>query len=221
MFQIVTVSPQGRITIPVKIRRELKLGKSLKAAIQKENNRIIIKPIYAKNNSQTTTLASGCFWCSEALLKRVSAVKSVTSGYSGGWKENPTYQEVCSGRTGHAEAVQVEFNPDLISFKDLLRIFFKTFDPTQKNKQGNDVGTQYRSAIFYHDDQQKQIAEKVIDELNKSGEYKEPIVTEVTEYKNFYPAEDYHQNFYENNRDHPYCRAVIDPKIQKFTRPSR
>ena len=165
---------------------------------------------------QTATLASGCFWCTEALLKKVSGVMRVIAGYSGGFKDNPTYEEVCSGRTGHAEAVQVTFDPEQISFENVLKIFFKTFDPTQKNGQGHDIGPQYRSAIFYHTEEQKKTAEMVMTELNKSGKYHKPIATELTEFTEFYPAEDYHQNFYENNRNHPYCRAVIDPKISKF-----
>ncbi|MBI4137202.1 peptide-methionine (S)-S-oxide reductase MsrA [Candidatus Roizmanbacteria bacterium] len=169
-----------------------------------------------KQNIQTIVLASGCFWCTEALLKRVNGVMKVTSGYSGGWKENPTYEEVCAGKTGHAEATQVEYDPDVVSFENLLNVFFKTFDPTEKNRQGNDVGPQYRSAIFYYTEEQKQIAEKVLEELNKSGQYDKPIVTEVTKFTHFYPAEDYHQNFYENNQNHPYCRAVIDPKLHKL-----
>ncbi|MCR4263747.1 MAG: peptide-methionine (S)-S-oxide reductase MsrA [Candidatus Roizmanbacteria bacterium] len=169
-----------------------------------------------KQNIQIITLASGCFWCTEALLKRVKGVMKVTSGYSGGWKENPTYEEVCAGRTGHAEATQVEYDPRTVSFENLLQVFFKTFDPMQKNHQGNDEGPQYRSAIFYHTDEQRQIGEKVRDELNKSGLYDKPIATEITKFTHFYPAEKYHQNFYENNRNHPYCRAIIDPKLHKL-----
>lgn len=167
-------------------------------------------------NIQTIVLASGCFWCTEALLKRVNGVLSVLSGYSGGWKENPSYEDVCTGKTGHAEATKVTYDPDIVTFDDLLHVFFTTFDPTQKNRQGNDRGPQYRSAIFYHTDEQREIAERIIEELRKRGTYTEPIVTEVTKFTNFYPAEDYHQNFYENNQNHPYCRAIIDPKIKKL-----
>jgi peptide-methionine (S)-S-oxide reductase len=163
---------------------------------------------------EIATLAGGCFWCTEAIFKSLKGVKSVNPGYSGGEKENPSYEEVSSGETGHAESIQIEFDPKQISFKDILYIFFKTHDPTTLNAQGADRGTQYRSAIFYHSDEQRQIADDLINELNK--EYGKPIVTELLAYKNFYIAEDYHKNYYENHKDAAYCKLVIDPKIDKL-----
>jgi peptide-methionine (S)-S-oxide reductase len=165
---------------------------------------------------QTATLANGCFWCTEAVFQRLKGVTSVQSGYAGGHRENPSYYEVSSGESGHAESLQIEFDPKIISFETLLHIFFATHDPTTLNRQGNDVGTQYRSEIFYHDDEQKQIAEKVKAELDKSGAYKDPIVTAITQFTNFYPAAEEHKNYYENNPNAPYCRVVIDPKIRKL-----
>jgi peptide-methionine (S)-S-oxide reductase len=166
--------------------------------------------------TETATLASGCFWCTEAVLRRLKGVESVDSGYTGGNLPDPTYEEVCSGATGHAEAVQVEFDPDVISYDTLLDVFFATHDPTTLNRQGNDVGTQYRSAIFYHSEAQKQAAEAAIRRVDDSREYDSPVVTEVTPFTGFYPAEQYHQDFYENNRNYPYCRVIIDPKIAKL-----
>ncbi|MGE0058704.1 MAG: peptide-methionine (S)-S-oxide reductase MsrA [Dehalococcoidia bacterium] len=162
------------------------------------------------------TLASGCFWCTEAVVQRLRGVEAVVSGYTGGAKANPTYEEVCTGRTGHAEAVQVTFDPAIISYEDLLHVYFKTHDPTTLNRQGADVGTQYRSAIFYHDEEQKETAERVIRELTESKEYDAPIVTEITPASDFYVAEDYHMDFYNRNREYGYCRVVIDPKVQKL-----
>jgi peptide-methionine (S)-S-oxide reductase len=165
---------------------------------------------------ETATLANGCFWCTEAVIRRLKGVESVTSGYSGGNVPNPSYEQVCTGRTGHAEAAQVVFDPAVISFETLLEVFFKTHDPTTLNRQGYDVGTQYRSAVFYHDEAQRQTAERVKAALDASGEYDDPIVTEITAFTNFYPAEAYHRDFYENNQGHPYCRAIIDPKVRKL-----
>lgn len=162
------------------------------------------------------TLASGCFWCTEAVVQRLRGVEAVVSGYTGGAKANPTYEEVCTGRTGHAEAVQVTFDPAIIAYEDLLHVYFKTHDPTTLNRQGADVGTQYRSAIFYHDEEQKETAERVIRELTESKEYDAPIVTEITPASDFYVAEDYHMDFYNRNREYGYCRVVIDPKVQKL-----
>jgi peptide-methionine (S)-S-oxide reductase len=164
----------------------------------------------------TATLASGCFWCTEAVMQRLRGVESAISGYTGGKQPHPTYEEVCTGQTGHAEAVEVTFDPAVISYEDLLHVFFKTHDPTTLNRQGADVGTQYRSAIYYHDDEQKQTAEKVIKELTDSKEFDAPIVTEVTPARDFYIAEPYHLDFYNRNREYGYCRVVIDPKIQKL-----
>lgn len=165
---------------------------------------------------ETATLAGGCFWCTEAIFKRLKGVTSVMSGYSGGTKENPTYEEVCTGSTGHAESIQIEFDPGVISYDKILEIFFALHDPTTKDRQGDDVGTQYRSAIFYHDEEQKRSAEKIIAELNSSGNYQNQIVTKIAPATTFYPAEHHHQNFYDSNENHPYCRLIIDPKIKKL-----
>jgi peptide-methionine (S)-S-oxide reductase len=165
---------------------------------------------------EIATLASGCFWCIEAVLRRLRGVESVTPGYTNGQLPDPTYEEVCSGSTGHAEAVQVVFDPDVVSFETILDVFFATHDPTTLNRQGYDVGTQYRSGIFYHDEEQKQTAERVIARVNESHEYDDPVVTEVTPADVFYPAEDYHRDFYERNPTYGYCRAIIDPKITKL-----
>lgn len=167
-------------------------------------------------DNQIATFAAGCFWCVEAIFERVKGVVSVESGYSGGTIVNPSYEQVTSGSTGHAEATQIKFDPSVISYMDLVKIFFLTHDPTTLNRQGNDVGPQYRSAIFYHNPEQEEIANKVKQEIGEQGIYDRKIVTTIEEYKNFYPAEDYHQNFYNNNRDYPYCKIVIDPKISKF-----
>lgn len=159
------------------------------------------------------TFASGCFWCTEAVFLNVRGVDKVTSGYTGGSIENPSYEQVCSGRTGHAEAVQIEFDPGVISYEKLTEIFFLTHNPTTLNRQGHDVGTQYRSAIFYHDEEQKKIAELVKEQLTKEEIYPDPIVTTIEPFTIFYPAEAYHQNYFARNPDQPYCQAVINPKI--------
>ena len=165
---------------------------------------------------ETATLAGGCFWCTEAILKRLKGVTSVESGYSGGQMDNPNYDKVSMGTTGHAEAVQITFDPNIISYATLLDVFWKLHDPTTLNKQGADVGTQYRSVIFYHTDEQKKIAEKSKSELEKSGIYYDPIVTQIVPFEKFYKAEDYHQEYYYTNATNPYCRIVIDPKITKL-----
>ncbi|MEK7854784.1 MAG: peptide-methionine (S)-S-oxide reductase MsrA [Acidobacteriota bacterium] len=165
---------------------------------------------------ETATLAAGCFWCVEAVFDDLKGVEDVVSGYSGGHTENPTYKEVCSETTGHAEVVQIRFDPAELSFADLLRVFFSVHDPTQLNRQGNDIGTSYRSAIFYHSEEQKQTALEVIDEVNNEGPYDKPIVTEVTAFDKFWPAEDYHQEYFANNPNQPYCAAVVAPKVAKF-----
>jgi len=165
-------------------------------------------------NLETVTFSGGCFWCTEAIFKRIKGVESVTSGYSGGKIENPTYEQVYSGTTGHAEAIQIEFDPKIISYEKLLEVFFKLHDPTTLNRQGNDVGTQYRSAIFYHGEKQKTQAEKA--KLKMQKIYRGKIVTEIVPFSNFYKAENYHQNYFENNKNAPYCQVVIDPKIQKL-----
>ena len=168
------------------------------------------------NDIDTITLASGCFWCVEAIFDQLRGVISVESGYSGGHVKNPGYREVCTGRTGHAEVCQLRYDPGSISLEEILEVFFQTHDPTTLNRQGADVGTQYRSAIFYHNEKQREIAESIKSDLDKAGVWPNPIVTEITSYESFYKAEDYHQEYFENNRDAPYCRAVIQPKVEKF-----
>jgi peptide-methionine (S)-S-oxide reductase len=166
---------------------------------------------------QTATFANGCFWCTEAIFEQLNGVVSAVSGYSGGKTENPTYKEVCGGETGHAESLQITYDPAVISFDELLEVFWETHDPTTLNRQGADVGTQYRSAVFYHNEEQKQKAEKYKAELNKSGAFDKPVVTEITAFTKFYPAENYHQEYFENNENsNPYCQIVIRPKLDKF-----
>lgn len=168
-------------------------------------------------NIDTATFGTGCFWCTEAIFEQLNGVVKVTSGYSGGEIPNPTYKQVCTGETGHAECVQVQYEPDKISFDELLEVFWQVHDPTTLNRQGADVGTQYRSAIFYHTPEQKQKAEKYKAELDQSGAFKNPIVTEISPATTFYTAEDYHQEYYENNKNsNPYCAVVIRPKMDKF-----
>ena len=167
-------------------------------------------------NLQTATLAGGCFWCLEAVYDEIKGVHSVESGYAGGHVVNPTYREVCNGDTGHAEVVQVHFDPNVVSYRDLLNVFFAIHDPTTLNRQGADVGTQYRSAIFYHDDEQKRIAEELIKELNGQDIWGRPIVTQVEKLDKFYMGEDYHQEYFQNNPRQPYCSFVVAPKVAKF-----
>lgn len=165
---------------------------------------------------ETATLANGCFWCTEAIFKELKGVEKVEPGYTGGRTPNPTYEQVCSGTTGHAEAVQITFDPKVLSFHDLLAVFFSTHDPTTKDRQGNDVGTQYRSGIFYHDPKQKEVATKVIAEITKERIWPNPIVTEVTEFTRFYAAEAYHRDYFARNPEQGYCRVIIAPKVAKF-----
>ncbi len=166
--------------------------------------------------TETATLGAGCFWCVEPIFDDLIGVTDVVSGYSGGKHENPTYTEVCTGSTGHAEVIQVEFDPDQISFKEILQIFFAVHDPTTLNRQGNDMGTQYRSAIFYHSEEQRTIAAEILKEIEQKGIWDNPIVTEITEFEKFFPAEDYHQQYFANNPNQPYCAAVVAPKVVKF-----
>lgn len=166
----------------------------------------------------TITLGAGCFWCVEAVMQQMDGVISISSGYSGGNIANPTYREVSSGLTGHAEVVQLVYNPQVVSLAQILEVFFKTHDPTTLNRQGADVGTQYRSAIFYHNEQQKLEANKVKNLLEKEKIWTDPIVTEITPFTKFYKAEDYHQNYYNENKNQPYCRFVIVPKLEKFNK---
>lgn len=169
-----------------------------------------------QENTAQATFGGGCFWCVEAIFERVEGVQKVVSGYSGGNVKNPTYREVTSGRTGHAEVVQITYDPGLVSFLELLEIFFKTHDPTTLNRQGADVGTQYRSIILYHDRSQENEARQVIRELDQANIWNDPIVTQVEPFEAFYEAEQYHQEYYENNPNQGYCRLVIQPKVEKF-----
>ena len=166
--------------------------------------------------NETAVLANGCFWCTEAVFSSLKGVISVKSGYTGGTVKNPTYEQVSNGNTGHAEAIRIEFDPTIISLDDILTVFFNTHDPTTLNRQGNDVGTQYRSGIFYANEEQKQKAEAFVRELNASKAYDRPVVTEVTAFSEFYPAEDYHDQYYAIHKDQPYCRLIIAPKIEKL-----
>ncbi|MDB5007218.1 MAG: peptide-methionine (S)-S-oxide reductase [Mucilaginibacter sp.] len=167
---------------------------------------------------QKITFGNGCFWCTEAIFETVKGVKNVASGYMGGHSQNPTYKEVCSGNTGYAEVIQLQYDAEVISFDELLLIFFKTHNPTTLNRQGNDIGTQYRSAVFYETEEQKQQAEAMINRLTEAKVFEHPIVTEITPASEFYKAEDYHQNYFTNNQRNPYCAAVIQPKLYKFVK---
>lgn len=167
-------------------------------------------------NKEIATFGNGCFWCTEAVFKRLKGVLSVKPGYSGGTVENPNYDQVCEGTTGHAESIQIEFDPSIISYETLLDVFWHTHDPTTLNRQGNDIGPQYRSAIFYHGDEQKEKALKSKENLEKQETFKDLIVTQITPFINFYEAENYHKDYYDRNKDYPYCRFVIDPKLKKL-----
>lgn len=166
--------------------------------------------------TETATFGGGCFWCTEAIFKSLKGVETVESGYSGGKLKNPTYKEVCTGETGHAEVIQMTFHPEVVSFSELLEVFWKTHDPTTLNRQGADVGTQYRSVIFWHSQEQKETAEKLMSEMNSQNVFGKPVVTEITEFEKFYKAENYHQDYFANNRTQGYCQFVIVPKIEKF-----
>ena len=168
------------------------------------------------NEMQKATFGAGCFWCVEAVFERLDGVKDVMPGYTGGYKNNPTYKEICTGMTGHAEVAQVTYDSKIITFNELLDMFWKSHDPTTRNRQGNDIGTQYRSAIFYHNDKQKLLAEESKLKVDNSRIFTNPIVTEITKLDKFWPAEDYHNNYYANNMDQPYCRIVIKPKLDKL-----
>lgn len=169
-----------------------------------------------QTNLETITLGGGCYWCVEAVYENLNGVKSVVSGFSGGKTINPSYEDVCSGRTGHAEVVQITYDKTITNLDEILKVFFTVHDPTTLNRQGADVGTQYRSVIFYHNEDQKQAAQKIITALNKAKAYNNPIVTAIHPFTKFYKAEPYHQDYFENNMDQPYCRMVIQPKIDKF-----
>lgn len=167
-------------------------------------------------STETATLAAGCFWCVEAVFQRLDGVLSTVPGYAGGRTPNPRYEQVCTGLTGHAEAVRIEFDPARISYEDLLGVFWKIHDPTTWNRQGEDVGTQYRSAIFFHNDRQREVAERLKRELERANVFGAPVVTEIVPWTNFYPAEEYHRNYFAKNPNLPYCAAVIRPKVEKF-----
>lgn len=184
--------------------------------VTKQKSNDMTTPSTSAFNIDTATFGAGCFWCVEAVFQRLNGVIKVTSGYSGGSVKNPAYREVCTGTTGHAEVCQITYDKTKVSFKELLEVFWKTHDPTTLNRQGNDFGTQYRSAIFYHNAEQKELAEKYKAELDKSGAFEAPITTEITPFTNFYAAEDYHQDYYNLNGSEPYCRFVIQPKVEKF-----
>lgn len=198
----------------------ISLTAMVSCADNKNPNKYMSSDLTALQNSNyqtdTATFGTGCFWCTEAIFEQLNGVLKVSSGYSGGHVDNPTYKQVCDGNTGHAEVVQVVYDPGKISFDELLEVFWQTHDPTTLNRQGNDVGPQYRSAIFYHNEEQKQKAEKYKAELNTSGAFNKPIVTEITAFSKFYVAENYHQNYYANNGSQPYCYYVIKPKMEKF-----
>lgn len=170
----------------------------------------------SREKDRVATFGAGCFWCTEAVFERLEGVEKVVSGYSGGSVKNPSYREVTSGRTGHAEVCQIHFDPNIISYEELLDVFWHTHDPTTLNRQGNDVGTQYRSVIFYHSEQQKRLAEESMASMDASGTFADPIVTEITEFCNFYEAEDYHQDYFRNNPNQPYCTFIVKPKLEKF-----
>jgi peptide-methionine (S)-S-oxide reductase len=187
-------------------------------SIEQERAMMDQNPIQSgsQNGKEVTTLGGGCFWCLEAVFVELQGVEKVESGYSGGTVPHPSYEQVCTGTTGHAEVAQITFDPDVVSFREILQVFFATHDPTTLNRQGADVGTQYRSVIFYHDEEQKDIAEAMIDELNSANIWPNPIVTQVEPLENYYKAEDYHQDYYKYNSQQPYCQAVITPKLAKF-----
>lgn len=170
------------------------------------------------NNLTLATFGNGCFWCTEAIFQRLKGVEKVIPGYTGGEVKNPTYKEVCNGTTGHAEAIQITYDPQIISFRELLDVFFYTHDPTTLNRQGADIGTQYRSAIFYHNENQRKDAENIIKQLETENVYDDKIVTEVTKFDVYYLAENYHKDYYNNNKNQGYCRAVINPKLDKFVK---
>jgi peptide-methionine (S)-S-oxide reductase len=165
---------------------------------------------------EVATFGNGCFWCTEAVFEELKGVESAVSGYSGGRVPNPTYEQVCTGATGHAEVIQITYDPAVITYPELLEVFWKTHDPTTLNQQGPDHGTQYRSAVFYHNEEQRELAEKYKERLDQSGAFDAPIVTEITKFQKFYPAEDYHQEYFALNGRQPYCRAVVKPKVVKF-----
>lgn len=193
------------------------IGVLSSCAQQSESKQNKVKPLQTVNKTMdTATFGAGCFWCVEAVFQGLKGVISVESGFSGGHVKHPAYREVCMGTTGHAEVCQIVYDPKQISYDELLEVFWQTHDPTQLNRQGNDEGTQYRSVIFYHDEKQKATAEKYKAELSASGAWPKPLVTEISPFTVFYKADDYHQNYFNQNGDAPYCQFVIQPKVDKF-----
>lgn len=186
------------------------------SAFKNVENKKLTQDTKSMNGLELATFGNGCFWCSEAIFEQLEGVSKVESGYAGGKIKNPTYREVCTGNTGYAEVIRLTYNPEIVSYRELLDVFFNTHDPTTLNRQGADVGTQYRSVIFYHNDSQKTEAEKMMAQLKDEKVYDKPIVTEVTRINNYYPAENYHQDYYNNNKNQGYCRMVINPKLDKF-----
>jgi peptide-methionine (S)-S-oxide reductase len=206
------------ILLGIRCDRQLSSSESAQSenvysAIRKE---IGDKRMDRETGSRLATFGGGCFWCTEAIFGRLAGVEKVVSGYSGGSVENPTYEQVSAGNTGHAESVQITYDPAKVSYVDLLEVFWRTHDPTTKNRQGNDIGPQYRSVIFYHDEEQKKLAESYKMKLDAEGIWNRPIVTEIEAFTKFWPAEDYHQDYYDNNTNKSYCTVVITPKIEKF-----
>jgi peptide-methionine (S)-S-oxide reductase len=199
-----------------KMFRRIGIIPGKKALIASAITLLTVNSIAMDSKNEKVTLGGGCFWCTEAVFLGMKGVETVTPGYSGGHIKNPAYKEVITGRTGHAEVIQITFNPAIVSFTEILEVFFMTHDPTTLNRQGADVGTQYRSAIFYHTEEQKKIAENVIHLFEKEKVYDNPIVTEVTAFSNFYEAEDYHKNYFARNPNQPYCQFVVAPKVEKF-----
>ncbi|MGN6493025.1 MAG: peptide-methionine (S)-S-oxide reductase MsrA [Agriterribacter sp.] len=202
--------------IPVSILLSCAQKNNVKANTMDNENDTIHPAVASDGTKEIATFGNGCFWCTEAIFQQLKGVSKVTSGYSGGHVENPTYEEVCSKTTGHAEAIQIEFDPAVITYDELLEVFWQTHDPTTLNRQGNDVGPQYRSVVFYHNETQKKKAEEYKAALDKSGAFSKPIVTFIEPFKNFYAAEDYHQNYFKLNGRAPYCQFVIKPKVEKF-----
>lgn len=226
----VLFSSAGNASLPVSRRQSLVLGvllltgalagcaSELPAAAQEKNvtTQKVTKTEPIPPGKEIATVAGGCFWCTEAIFNELKGVEKVEPGYSGGRTINPTYEQVCSGLTGHAEAIQIVYDPKVISYHDLLSVFFATHDPTTLNRQGPDVGTQYRSSVFFHSPAQKEVAAKVIQEVNKARLYPNPVVTEIVPFTKFYVAEDYHKNYFARNSGQAYCQAVIAPKLAKF-----
>lgn len=197
---------------------DTKSGSRLAKAFDTLQSEEDTKDTTAESKLERATFGNGCFWCTEAVFEELDGVKRVASGYSGGLLANPTYKQVCTGRTGHAEVIHLEFDPSIISYAKLLEVFWRTHDPTTKNRQGPDVGPQYRSAVFYHNDEQKELAQKFKAELNKAHAFRKPIVTEIAKFEKFYAAEKYHQDYFKMNGRDPYCQRIIRPKMSKFRR---